>query len=207
MAILEVSNWNIQLLAPMFQLTTSLVPPAHIFLGCCHLSLSLYGETSHFCPTLRDKLKQLHKSWVGVIWPRNGIWCSRLKSVHESINASISPFLNKENSTAFVVKYFEIHQKKVDIIGNIQLDPESLHVSPAGPGSHKIIEEPSASKWPNNGLQILGFPLIYSQHSCRKRSPSLLVPSARLSLALCSPRVVATAAGNVVIKGAACLNY
>lgn len=181
MAILGLSIWNIQLLAPMFQLTTSLVSPAHIFLGCCHLNLSLYGETSHFCATLRDKLKQLHKLGVGVIWPRRDIWCLWLKS-NQSMPQCVFVlfcFLTKENSSGLVVKHFEIHQENVDISGNIQLDPESLRVSPAAPGSHKIIEEPSAQKLPNNGLQILGFPLISFQHSCKKCNLALLAsPSA-----------------------------
>lgn len=206
MAILGLSICNIQLLPPTFQLTTSLVSPAQVFLGCCHLNLSLYGESSHFCATLREKLKQLLKLGVGVIWPRSGIWCSWLKS-NQSMSQFPSSlffyffFFNKENNVAFVVKYFEIHQKKVDVIGNIQLDPESLRVSPAGPGSHKITEEPSAYKWPNNWLQILGFPLIYSQ---------LFPPGVKgwpLPQPVFALRVVATAAGNIIIKGAARLNY
>lgn len=64
------------------------------------------------------------------------------------------------------------------MIGNIQLDPESLRVPPAGPGSHKIIEEPPTHKQPNNRLQILGFPFDLFPKLLQKVQP--FPPGAKL---------------------------
>lgn len=60
------------------------------------------------------------------------------------------------------VKYLEIYQKRLDIIGNIQCEHEIPYASPVVPGSHKVIEKPSAYKLPNNGLQMFVFSFIYS---------------------------------------------